>query len=70
MSQCTPVLISICRLLFECGQEVVVLYVGYENSAQYVYDRVGFQGLCGKPRNERIEDSLELGFVNTKRGHW
>ena len=33
------------RLLFDFGKESVVLYVGHENSAQRVYDRVGFAGL-------------------------
>ncbi|OJT08416.1 hypothetical protein TRAPUB_599 [Trametes pubescens] len=58
------------QLLFEVGKESVVLYVGHENSAQRVYDRVGFAGLCGKDKPEAVEDSLELGFVGTDRGHW
>ncbi|KAH7886039.1 hypothetical protein F5I97DRAFT_1808513 [Phlebopus sp. FC_14] len=56
--------------LFECGKESVILYVGHENSAQRVYDRVGFVGLCGKDKIEGVEDALELGFVGTNRGHW
>ncbi|KAI0931511.1 hypothetical protein AcW1_001100 [Taiwanofungus camphoratus] len=58
------------RLLFECAKDCVVLYVGHDNSAQRVYDRVGFAGLCGKDKPEGVEDSLELGFVGTNRGHW
>ncbi|KAH7923248.1 hypothetical protein BV22DRAFT_1130802 [Leucogyrophana mollusca] len=58
------------RRLFDCGKDTVVLYVGHENSAQRVYDRVGFVGLCGKDKPEGVEDSLELGFTGTERGHW
>ncbi|KAI0783310.1 hypothetical protein C8Q75DRAFT_441134 [Abortiporus biennis] len=58
------------KLLYECGKENVVLYVGHENNAQKVYDRVGFVGLCGKDKPEGVEDSLELGFVGSDRGHW
>ncbi|KZT08665.1 uncharacterized protein LAESUDRAFT_648289 [Laetiporus sulphureus 93-53] len=58
------------RLLFDCGKDSVVLYVGHDNSAQRVYDRVGFAGLCGRDKPEGVEDSLELGFIGTKRGHW
>ncbi|KAI0081078.1 hypothetical protein K474DRAFT_1614103 [Panus rudis PR-1116 ss-1] len=58
------------QLLFDCGVDNVVLYVGHENSAQKVYDRVGFVGLCGKDKPAGVEDSLELGFVETQRGHW
>ncbi|PCH34206.1 hypothetical protein WOLCODRAFT_135568 [Wolfiporia cocos MD-104 SS10] len=58
------------RLLFDCGKDCVVLYVGHDNSAQRVYDRVGFAGLCGKDKPAGVEDSLELGFAGTQRGHW
>lgn len=58
------------QLLFEYGKEKVVLYVGHDNSAQKVYHRVGFAGLCGEPKIEGVEDSLELGFTGTARGHW
>lgn len=58
------------RLLFDCGKERVVLYVGHDNNAQRVYDRVGFAGLCGKDKPQGVEDSIELGFVGTNRGHW
>ncbi|KAI0639937.1 hypothetical protein C8Q77DRAFT_1152863 [Trametes polyzona] len=58
------------QLLFSVGKESVVLYVGHENSAQRVYDRVGFVGLCGKSKPDTVEDSLELGFVGADRGHW
>ncbi|KAI0778710.1 hypothetical protein BD413DRAFT_609283 [Trametes elegans] len=58
------------QLLFHAGKDSVVLYVGHENSAQRVYDRVGFAGLCGKDKPDTVEDSLELGIVGTDRGHW
>jgi len=58
------------RRLFDCGKESVVLYVGHENTAQRVYDRVGFVGLCGNDKPEGVEDSLELGFVGVQRGYW
>ncbi|KAI0756474.1 hypothetical protein C8Q80DRAFT_33771 [Daedaleopsis nitida] len=58
------------QLLFQYGKESVVLYVGHENSAQRVYDRVGYAGLCGKPKPDAVEDSLELGFIGADRGHW
>ncbi|EPQ60255.1 hypothetical protein GLOTRDRAFT_102066 [Gloeophyllum trabeum ATCC 11539] len=58
------------KLLFEYHKESVVLYVGHTNNAQYVYAKVGFVGLCGNDRLAGVEDSLELGFVGTHRGHW
>jgi hypothetical protein len=48
----------------------VVLYVGHDNSAQKVYHRIGFAGLCGEPRVDGVQDSLELGFKGTDRGQW
>jgi hypothetical protein len=51
-------------------KDAVTLYVSHGNSAQRVYDRVGFVGLCGKERPTGVEDSIELGFVGTSRGHW
>lgn len=48
----------------------MVLYVGHENSAQKVYHRVGFAGLCGDEKVDGVEDSLELGFIGSDRGHW
>ncbi|KAI0066494.1 hypothetical protein BV25DRAFT_1390316 [Artomyces pyxidatus] len=59
------------RLLLDCGKSTVTLYVGHSNSAQRVYDRVGFVGLCGKDKPNGVEDALELGFVTgAPRGHW
>lgn len=58
------------RLLFDTKSDVVALYVSHGNSAQRVYDRVGFVGLCGKGQPEGVEDAIELGFVGTARGHW
>lgn len=58
-------------LLLDCGKRNVTLYVGHNNSAQRVYDRVGFVGLCGKEKVNGVEDSLELGLVTgAPRGHW
>ena len=58
------------RLLFDTKRDAVTLYVSHGNSAQRVYDRVGFVGLCGKGKAEGVEDAIELGFVGTTRGHW
>jgi len=59
------------RLLVDCGKRSVTLYVGHNNSAQRVYDRVGYVGLCGKEKVNGVEDSLELGLVTgAPRGHW
>ena len=71
-NELTPAFASFspCRLLLDFKKEKVVLYVGHDNSAQRVYDRVGFAGLCGKPKPDGVEDSLELGFVGTDRGYW
>ncbi len=62
---------AINRLLVDCGKRSVTLYCGHENSAQRVYDRVGYVGLCGKEKVNGVEDSLELGLVTgAPRGHW
>jgi len=58
------------RLLFDMKRDAVTLYVSHGNSAQRVYDRVGFVGLCGKEQPVGVEDSIELGFVGTARGLW
>lgn len=59
------------RLLVDCGKRSVTLYVGHNNSAQRLYDRIGFVGLCGKEKVNGVEDSLELGLVTgAPRGHW
>jgi hypothetical protein len=57
-------------LLSDMKKDAVMLYVSHGNGAQRVYDRVGFVGLCGKEQPADMEDSLELGFVGTVRGHW
>lgn len=57
-------------LLFDMKRDAVTLYVSHGNSAQRVYDRVGFVGLCDKEKPAGVEDSIELGFVGTVRGHW
>ncbi|KAG2156619.1 uncharacterized protein EDB93DRAFT_922908 [Suillus bovinus] len=59
----------VCIELLETYEQVV-LYVGVDNGAKYVYDRVGFQGLSeGSPLSERW---LEIGFDQNKveLGHW
>jgi hypothetical protein len=62
---------AVISLLVDCGKQSVTLYVGHNNSAQRVYDRVGFVGLCGKEKVNGVEDSLELGLVTgAPRGHW
>ncbi|KIO17348.1 hypothetical protein M407DRAFT_85086 [Tulasnella calospora MUT 4182] len=58
-------------LLTEGKKSSVVLFVAHDNlAAEKVYDRVGFQGLCGKPRPEGVSDWVEIGFENTEIGHW
>lgn len=59
----------VCRELLKTHEQVV-LYVGAKNAAQKLYDRVGFQGLCGEtPGAERW---LEIGFdrAEVEVGHW
>lgn len=58
------------ELLTQLSKRMVVLYVGHTNSAARVYDRVGYVGLGDKPKVEGVEDWLEVGFMNTDRGHW
>ncbi|KAG7099710.1 hypothetical protein E1B28_001528 [Marasmius oreades] len=55
--------------LTDGGKTAVVLYVGVENSARKIYDRIGFMGLYQKP-NVVFEEALELGFIETEKGHW
>lgn len=59
----------VCIELLEKYKQVV-LYVGVDNSAKIVYNRVGFQGLSeGSLSSERW---LEIGFdqAKVKLGHW
>ena len=58
------------RRLFASGKERVVLYVGYDNRAMRVYDKVGFVGLLGQEKPDGVEDVLELGFIGADKGHW
>ncbi|KAG8933442.1 hypothetical protein FRC02_011820 [Tulasnella sp. 418] len=59
------------HLLFEAKKSAVVLFVAHDNkAAEKVYDRVGFAGLCGKPRPEGVSDWIEIGFEDTDLGHW
>ncbi|KAG1783534.1 hypothetical protein EV702DRAFT_1040092 [Suillus placidus] len=59
----------VCIELLEKYKQVV-LYVGVDNSAKVVYDRVGFQGL--KDGSLSSERWLEIGFDQSKveLGHW
>ncbi|KAK7063988.1 N-acetyltransferase domain-containing protein [Favolaschia claudopus] len=54
---------EVTRRLFDSGKHSVVLYVACDNSAQRVYERVGF-------RMQTTDVWLELGFVGTHPGHW
>ena len=57
--------------LFKEHKQSVVLFVAHDNmAAAKVYDRVGFQGLCGKPRGAGVDPWLEIGFEDTTLGHW
>jgi predicted GNAT family acetyltransferase len=58
----------VCIELLEKYQQIV-LYVGVENCAKVVYDRVGFQGLSEGSVSERW---VETGFDRKKveLGHW
>ncbi|KAJ8702142.1 hypothetical protein PTI98_000885 [Pleurotus ostreatus] len=57
--------------LFSIRRESVVLYVGKNNSARRVYDRVGFSGIGdqAKSKDDR-EDWLEVGFDVAITGRW
>lgn len=50
----------------------IVLYVGVENNAARLYQRVGFQGLAGGDEVEGVETWLELGFdrQRVELGFW
>jgi hypothetical protein len=67
---CPTIYHGLNRLLFDAKKDAVTLYVSHGNSAQRVYDRVGFVGLCGKAQPKGVEDSIEFGFVGTARGLW
>ncbi|KIJ54340.1 hypothetical protein M422DRAFT_221915 [Sphaerobolus stellatus SS14] len=57
--------------LFTLRKQWVVLYVAHNNpAAAKVYDKVGFSGLCGKPRVEGIDDWVEIGCRSAELGHW
>ncbi|KAG9010300.1 hypothetical protein FRB94_010650 [Tulasnella sp. JGI-2019a] len=62
----------VCQVLLgEMGKREVVLFVAHDNkAAEKVYDRVGFQGLWGKPRPEGVNDWVEIGFEEAEVGHW
>ncbi|KAG1747345.1 hypothetical protein EDB19DRAFT_300124 [Suillus lakei] len=62
----------VCRELLKTHKQVV-LYVGTENRAKKLYDRVGFQGLReGSPEVDGVERWLEIGFdrAEVELGHW
>ena len=52
----------------------MVLYVGHDNPAANVYNRVGFVGLASGTQShyKHVENWLELGFDRKKveLGHW
>jgi hypothetical protein len=61
------------RLLVEGKKKKVALFVGNENPASFVYDKVGFVGLAKDgPLVEGVHRWLELGFDKryVKQGHW
>jgi hypothetical protein len=54
-------------------KEKIVLFVGNDNPAAKVYNRVGFVGLDkNKPAVEGVERWLEIGFDRRRvqQGHW
>ncbi|KAG1753555.1 uncharacterized protein EDB91DRAFT_1043631 [Suillus paluster] len=62
----------VCRELLKTHEQVV-LYVGVDNHAKKVYDRVGFQGLSeGFPTIDGAEHWVEIGFdrAEVTLGHW
>ncbi|KAF8527412.1 hypothetical protein BU17DRAFT_61565 [Hysterangium stoloniferum] len=63
---------KVCRnFLITQGKQWVVLYVAHNNpAAAKVYDKVGFTGLCGKPRAEGVDDWIEIGCRGAQIGHW
>ncbi|KAL5533576.1 hypothetical protein ACEPAG_36 [Sanghuangporus baumii] len=66
---------KVCDHLFRHDQKnFIVLYVGHDNAAAKVYNRVGFVGLGSGTQSQykHVENWLELGFDRTKvdLGHW
>ncbi|KAF8531271.1 hypothetical protein JB92DRAFT_2825217 [Gautieria morchelliformis] len=62
---------QLCSFLVTQRKQWVVLYVAHNNpAAAKVYDKVGFTGLCGKPRADGVDDWLEIGCRNAEIGHW
>ncbi|KAG2143005.1 hypothetical protein DEU56DRAFT_733420 [Suillus clintonianus] len=62
----------VCRELLKTHEQVV-LYVGADNHAKKLYNRVGFQGLSeGSPPIDGVEKWLEIGFdrAEVELGHW
>lgn len=60
------------HLLFDQGYDDVSLYVDEQQTpdAAALYDKVGFMGLCGRPRPPHVEPWVEIAFENTIKGHW
>ncbi|KAL5519614.1 hypothetical protein ACEPAH_1297 [Sanghuangporus vaninii] len=66
---------KVCDHLFTNEQKnFIVLYVGHDNAAAKVYNRVGFVGLAQGTQSQykHVENWLELGFDPAKvdLGHW
>ncbi|EAU91701.2 hypothetical protein CC1G_04469 [Coprinopsis cinerea okayama7 len=63
---------EVCKQLFAVGKEKVALFVGNDNPARFVYDKVGFVGLRdGTPRVQGVDRWLEIGFDKhrVRQGH-
>ncbi|KIL60480.1 hypothetical protein M378DRAFT_110166 [Amanita muscaria Koide BX008] len=59
----------VCEKLFAAGKESLVLYVGVDNPARRVYDKVGFVGV---DTDESLDRWCEIGFdrEHVDLGHW
>lgn len=62
----------VCEELFDRGFEDISLYVSERDNreAAALYDKVGFVGLCGRPRPSHVEEWVEIAFEATIKGHW
>ena len=62
----------VCEELFDRDFEDVSLYVSEQDNreAAALYDKVGFAGLCGRPRPPHVEEWVEIAFEGTMKGHW
>jgi len=62
----------VCEELFDRDYEDISLYVSEQDNqeAAALYDKVGFTGLCGRPRPPHVEEWIEFTFEGTIKGHW